>query len=171
MKKKSLFRWICLAVLITLFTGCTKTAPQPTQSPLISPLDTSASQAASPVSSPIPGLPGWNDTPLSGKSTIRGYIKITQPTILLGELFLAKAVATSDPNISLLELDEKASPRAIINRDTNQFIFTDIEPGKYGLIVWEPMNSFPVNAPETQQTLFFEVKANEITDVGVISIP
>lgn len=170
METKNLFRRICLLFLAVPLIGCTAT-PQPTPLPLISPVDTSVVQVASPFSTPIPDLSGWNDMPASGKGAIRGYIRVTQTTVLLGELFLAKAVATSDPNISLLELDENASPRAVINRATDQFIFTNIEPGKYGLIVWEPMSSFPLNDPETQQTLFFEVEANDIVNLGILTVP
>ena len=168
MKIKSLFCQICLVVLVFLVTGCQPTQPQ---SPAISPVGTPAVQAASPISTPVPDLPGWNDAPSSGKSTIRGYIQITQPTILLGELFLAKAVPTSDPAIDLLELDEKASPRAVIDRTTGQFIFSNVEPGKYGLIAWEPMNSFLINDSETGQTLFFSVKADEALDLGLLAVP
>lgn len=177
MKKKSLFRWgYLIVVVLLLLGGCVDSAPEVTitQSPPTTPRaqdSTVGSEATSPVATPVPDLPGWDAEPSSGKATVRGYIRITQSTVLLGELFLAKSVPTSEPGINLLELDEATTPRALIERDSGQFIFTDIEPGEYGLIVWEPMNSFPVNDPDTQQTLFFEVKAGEIVDLGVLPVP
>jgi len=112
-----------------------------------------------------------NATPTPGTDILRGRIEITSPTVLLGELFLAKAVSTSDPKVDLLELDEANSPRALLNRKTGDFIFLNVEPGKYGLIVWEPMNSAPVNDPSTGETLFIELPPNHIVDVGILYFP
>ena len=177
MKKQNLFRWIHLIAIVSLLlVGCVDSESEVvvTQSLLATPRSQDAktdSGSISPIDTPIPDLPGWDAEPVPGKGTVRGYIKITQPTILVGELFLAKSVPTSEPGINLLELDETTAPRAFINRDSGQFIFTDIEPGEYGFIVWEPMNSFPINAPDTQQTLFFEVGADEVVDLGILAVP
>ena len=177
MKNKNVFCWIfTISIVFFLLVGCSGLDEKTTltQSPLATPDPqgpASGAGAISPLATPISDLPGWSTEPDSGKSNIRGYISITQSSVLLGELFLAKSVPTSNPDIYLLELDEQTAPRAVIDRDSYQFLFTDIEPGEYGLIVWEPMNSFPVNDPKTQQTLFFEVKAGEVVDLGILPIP
>lgn len=176
MKKQRFFQWMSfLAIGLLLLGGCVELTEMPvTQSSLPTPDSQDVvpvSSTVSPVATPIPDLPGWDIRPDPGKGNIRGYIEIAQSSVLLGELFLAQSVPTSNPDINLLELDELVAPRAVIDRNSYQFLFTNIEPGEYGLIVWEPMNSFPVNDPSTQQTLFFEVKANEVVDLGVLSIP
>ena len=70
-----------------------------------------------------------------------------------------------------VELDHDNSPRALVDRGTGRFIFVDAEPGKYGLIAWEPMSSAPVPDPETGETLFFEVSADEVLDLGTLHFP
>lgn len=177
----------CLAVL--LLAGCggggetpESTAPPPpteTSSPLPTPLPGGSSPiptpppgASSPIQTPAaPDLPDWDAEPAPGRAVLRGHIEVTQPTALLGELFLAAAVPTSDPEIDLLELDEDKSPKAEINRSTGEFIFRDVEPGKYGLIAWEPLNSRPLNDPATGATFMFELPADQITDVGTLYFP
>jgi hypothetical protein len=139
-----------------------------TSSPLETPAGTTAE---SPLPTPGPGLPDWDARPASGTANLRGSLVLTEQSILLGELFLARAMPTDNPEVYLLELDEKTAPRAMIDRATGQFLFTNVEPGTYGLIVWEPMSSAAVNDPETGQTLYIQLTSDEVTDVGTLTFP
>jgi len=169
------FRIVCSLSLAAIFilAGCGSRGgeiPEGTESPLPTPGE--AANASSPIQTPSPGLPDWNAEPAPGKAILRGRIEVTQPTtVLLGELFLARAVPTSDPNIDLLELDEKTAPNASINRGTGEFIFINVEPGKYGVIAWEPMSSFPLDNPDTGETLFIELSAGQAIDIGTLYFP
>lgn len=114
---------------------------------------------------------GWNATPQVGKSIIKGKLRIENSSILVGELYLANAVPTSNPEVFLLELDQEIAPKAVIDRETGRFIFLDIVEGIYGIIVWEPLNSFPIKDRYNGQTLFIDVRANKIIELGDIHIP
>jgi len=165
--------WLAILLLAALVSaGCSGTGTAEEGEATSPPLDTpSGTIAESPIPTPEPGLPEWDAQPAPGTANLRGHIVVADQTILLGELFLAKAVPTDKPEVSLLELDEKTAPRATINRATGEFVFVDIEPGKYGLIVWEPMSSAPVNDPKTGQTLYIELVADEATDIGTLNYP
>lgn len=113
----------------------------------------------------------WNATPQVGKSIIKGKLIIENSSILVGELYLANAVPTSNPDVFLLELDQERAPKAIIDRKTGRFIFRDVIEGIYGIIVWEPLNSFPINDRYNGQTLFIDVRANKIIELGDVHIP
>ena len=159
-----------LSIVFALF-GCNVQPTEPMKSPISIPLSGEAStRLGSPVQTPATGLTDWNITPVPGKAILRGRV-IVQPDFLLGELYLGKAVPTSNPNVDLIELDEKTAPRAIINRSTGEFIFLDVEPGKYGLVAWEPMNSLLVKDPQTGYTLFVTLLADQVIDVGALLIP
>lgn len=125
----------------------------------------------SPIATPVVGPLEWEATPEAGKANLRGQLLITEQTALVGELYLAAAVPTSDPDIYLLELDEKNSPRALFDRTTGDFVFLNIEPGKYGLIVWEPMQSAPLADSETGATLYIDLSADQVHDVGTLYFP
>ena len=73
--------------------------------------------------------------------------------------------------VDRLQLSEDTSPRAVINRSTGDFIFLDVDPGKYGLIAWEPLGSQPLNDPATGETLFIELPADKTTDIGEVYFP
>lgn len=161
---------ISILLILTVLSNCTKDAtPTSTTSPLVSPL-TMDSPIAVPQSVNLP--PEWNMTPESGKAMVRGLINMPDPpTALLGELFLAKTMPTNNPEIELLELDQDAAPRAIIARDSMAFVFVNVEPGRYGLIAWEPMNSMVLNDPKTGQTLYIDISAGQIVDLGALNFP
>lgn len=113
----------------------------------------------------------WNSKPHAGKAIIKGTLKVTRDDILIGELYLSKAVPTSQEGILLIELDQNSDPRAYIDRQELKFIFTNIDPGVYGIVTWEPLSSFPLSDPRTGDTLFIHVTENSIIDLGVLYIP
>lgn len=159
-------------LIISLASSCnqsTQVTSIVTSSPPSTPKKSGSIQ--SPIQTPSSELPGWNATPAPGKSNLRGRIVITRSSIVLGELYLARAVQTDREGVALLELDEKNSPRASIDRNTGEFVFLNVTPGTYGLIVWEPQNSFPVADPDTRETLFVELPADEVVDVGSLEVP
>lgn len=149
MHDKASFTSCLFIIILCTASGCSR----PTTGN-ISPLETS---------SPLP-------TPLPGKAIVRGRI-LTSPTAILGELYLAKAVPTSNPDIDLLELDESQAPRALINRNTGEFAFINVAPGKYGIIAWEPMSSAPISDPMSKETLFIELRAGQVADLGELYFP
>ncbi len=160
----------CLLVVLVV-VGCNdRNATEEVGSTQASPTRASTPAQQSPLATP-PLTATWDAKPAPGMASLRGRIEITQDNVLLGELFLAKAVPTSQPDTDLLELDEENSPRALLDRATGEFLFVDIEPGKYGLIVWEPMASGPVNDPQTGETLFVELGADEAIELGTLYYP
>lgn len=156
--------WATLFAAAALF-GCNALPSEPMTSPIAT-----TEGANSVISTPPSEIIHWDITPNPGKAILKGRV-IVQPNFLLGELYLGKAVPTSDPNIDLIELDEKASPRAILNRVTGEFIFLNVDPGKYGLVAWEPMRSILVNDPQTGSTLFITLSAGQVKDIGTLLIP
>jgi hypothetical protein len=179
MKLEVRVRFLLFVVLILMsvtVAGCAGEEATPEGSTAaVSPLPQKPSRPSvaddSPLSAPPSEPIDFDVKPAPGKAVLKGQIELTMETILIGELFLATAVPTSNPEIDLLDLDTEAAPKAAIDRSTWQFIYVDIEPGKYGIIVWEPLSSAPVNDPETGKTLYIELSPDQIADIGVLKIP
>jgi hypothetical protein len=168
--------WIAVLLVLSLVIGaCARPAEKATPSQSTSSDSPIAAQEQSSPLSP-PASPSteldMNVKPSPGKAVLKGRIDRSQPSnVLLGEMFLGKAVPTSNPEVDLIELDEKTAPKALVRRDTGDFIFIDVEPGKYGLIVWQPTDSHLVDDPKTQQTLFVTLEPNQTQDVGTLRLP
>jgi hypothetical protein len=88
-------------------------------------------------------------------------------TLYLGNTIYANGQEDSPP---LVTFSEGESPAGIQDPNTGRFLFTDVPPGEYGIINWTAVVSSLVHDAETQQDLLFEVKANEVKDLGVILI-
>jgi hypothetical protein len=164
---------IVILLLALVCVGCGQDEEQ------AAPTDVASGESAAPtetvLESPIPtpaiSAQDWEATPEAGKATLKGRIVITDQMYLLGELYLAAAVPTSNPEIYLLELDEQNSPRALLDRTTWNFLFQNVEPGKYGLIAWEPMQSAPLSDSETGETLYIDLAADQVLDIGTLFLP
>jgi hypothetical protein len=178
MKSKPRVYFVLFAVLafVSVFAmGCKGATEEPVETTVaVSPLPQQSigpGVADSPLVAPPSDPIDFEVKPAPGKAVFKGTIQLTTSTVVLGELFLATAEPTSDPGIDVLGLDQESAPKASIDRSTGQFIYVDVEPGKYGLIVWEPLNSYPVADPETGKTLFVELLPDQVIDVGELSIP
>jgi hypothetical protein len=51
------------------------------------------------------------------------------------------------------------------------FLFTDVIPGKYSLVLWTPMNTSLLRDEETNIYVSVEVKAGELVNLGSIHLP
>ena len=165
---------LLVVLLLTLLcVGCGQDEEQVAPTATVAEENSTSTEAAldSPIPTPVISTLELAATPEAGKANLRGRIVITENTALLGELYLAAAVPTSDPDIYLLELDEDNSPRALLDRTTWDFIFLNVEPGKYGLIAWQPMQSSPIDDSETGETLFIDLSAGDVQDIGILFFP
>ncbi|MGC9332529.1 MAG: hypothetical protein ACP5JJ_00145 [Anaerolineae bacterium] len=171
---------IALLLIGVLIAGCgsedeefpsptTTVAPPSTTAPSTEG-ETMQSPLESPLPTPVQAIP-WDAQPTPGKANLKGRIVLTSSTVLVAELLLAKAVSTDVADVELLELDIDIAPRAYIDRTTGEFLFVHIEPGRYGVIAWEPMNSTPLVNQETGESVFIDLTADEVKDIGTLSIP
>jgi len=60
-------------------------------------------------------------------------------------------------------------PKAKQAKD-GSFAFSDVEPGKYILLIWSPMSILPLKDAETQEEIILIVKAGEEINLGTIYI-
>ena len=70
----------------------------------------------------------------------------------------------------MIAFSESDAPNSIQDNE-GHFLFVNISPGTYALALWSPVASTIIQDPDTQLYLIFEVRAGEVTDLGVIGIP
>lgn len=88
------------------------------------------------------------------------------PTLILGTLVFA-----SDPNAAppLVGYSEETDPKATQDL-SGKFIFTDIKPGSYGIVVWTPGSHTLVNDSQGN-TVQVTVEAGKVVDLGNVYVP
>lgn len=103
---------------------------------------------------------------ITGKVIERGTKEVyLAPTLILGELTFA-----DNPDAPpLVGFSEKTDPKGIQDQ-SGKFIFQDIKPGKYSIVVWTPMSQTLVSDADGN-TLFVTVEAGKVTDLGNVFVP
>jgi hypothetical protein len=169
--RRPLFFAVLILLPLSLSTAaCNNLTPTPFDSPLPSIKTVVQTSPLSPTQ-PAP-TPVVIPTSQPGYGTVRGTLVIApEASVVVGEMFLAEAVKTSDPNIKMPALDIEHSPRAVFQRRTGEFVFVDVPPGEYGLIAWEPFSSILVNDPKTGNTLFILVEPDRVIELGELGVP
>ncbi|MBN1887675.1 MAG: hypothetical protein JW850_06780 [Thermoflexales bacterium] len=162
--KSMVFIVICVSVMNA---GCKGPSPTSTVSPVsVSPLATAAPPPAASATPPV--FP----TSQPGLGTITGILlqRTTRATILLGEIYLGEVIETTEPGMPVVGLDKAVAPQAVIDRDTGQFVFYDVSPGRYALEVWIPLSNYILVDDPKGGTQFVTITGDESVDVGTVWI-
>jgi hypothetical protein len=110
--------------------------------------------------------------PSSGNGVIIGTLLVngdeTQP--FLTTLYLASITsAASENHPPTVYFSIKNDPIATQEKSTGRFMFGDVIPGQYALVISTPGETSIV-PDENGNTLVVDVKSNEVTDLGVIPV-
>jgi hypothetical protein len=88
----------------------------------------------------------------------------------ISTLYLAETVPPSTPGYPpLIAFSEKSDQLGIQDVETGRFLFTNVPPGEYAIIVWNPFGGNPLT-DEKGDSIIFTVNAGEVKDLGVIPI-
>lgn len=158
MKRISLIALLFI-LLTSLLAGCQS---QTTPAPPVAEPTTAATDA--PTSIP---------TPASDRASMTGVIakKVGEsgeevyPNI---RLYVGILLIDSTGQKTLARVDEKNAPQTRTDQQ-GRFVFKDLEPGKYILVVQVPPNNLmKLNHPETGRDMVIELAAGELKDMGTL---
>ena len=109
--------------------------------------------------------------PAPGTATVVGILKIehTDQPMAGVELYLALHIGV-DENTPIYSLEPSSAPHAVVENN-GRFVFKDVPPGRYSIVVWNPFNSFLVRDPKTGLELVIDVRPNQIYDLGILFEP
>lgn len=152
---------LVLGVMLTLVTGCSLSNSQ-TTSPISTPGGTSPLPSPSPpVSMPSPQV-------ALGKGAIIGVILNQDGTPFEGKVkvFLTPFYQHETDDWGIYVLDPNKATTVTL-ADSGAFQIVDIEPGDYVLVVGRTPETATLIPGDDGQAQVFEVKRDEITDVGI----
>jgi len=152
--------WLIVGVLG--IQGCSQ---GPESLATLSPLEPSRSVLATPVVESLP-----LSSPSPGLAVVRGMIvdSQTQQVPLEGVVYLGN-VASMDTGKPVIRLDRETAPFAIPAK-SGEFVFQNVIPGEYGLVLYTPDFSFLVDDPQGEGSLIFTVVPDQVLDVGRIKV-
>lgn len=121
--------------------------------------------------------PDHLDTPQPSKNTgvVLGRLitdnGITSP-YLAPAIYLGRAIPADKPEFPpLISLDIEIDPLAVQDKNGN-FIFTSVQPGQYGLLLWSPYSQTLIVDPDNEGfPLLIEVQQGSIVELGTIIVP
>jgi hypothetical protein len=82
-------------------------------------------------------------------------------------LYLAETVKDSTGRDSFAALDRIRSPRTVTD-DQGGFVFSNVPPGNYGLILDAITNSYLLTKPGSEEALLIEVSAEKQVGLGTL---
>jgi hypothetical protein len=152
-----------LTILVMLLSACNANTPAiPLSSPLGSPLAQ-------------PSVVLSYAKPSAGKGAATGRL-VTQANgqeigYLGGDLYLAGFLAGSKSDAPpIVSFSVDINPKAVVYQADGQFAFTDIAPGTYTLVVWNPATSFIVENPG-KGAVVVVIEPDKVAEIGKILIP
>jgi len=125
----------------------------------------------SPIATPDASINKFNCSPSTASyGSVKGTLYLTDHRPAVGSILYLGDYVGLETNAPLVIVDPSRHPYTRTG-DGGQFCFRDVPPGRYGLVVWNAVESVLVTDPATGYSLLVEVKAGIITNVGNIFSP
>jgi len=107
-------------------------------------------------------------TPSSGRGVVVGRLVTNAPDSLIGlSIFLGDVIVINE-HAHAAFLNRQQAPIGRLDTTSGWFVFTDVDPGLYALIISEPeVGSWVYMNPEGD-IIVIEVLANEVTNLGEV---
>lgn len=155
-------RYILAVTWVTLLLLVSCDLPQPSLVPGTSPL-------TSPLSVEMPRPTLVVPAPNLGTGVVIGAVVVRdtqQPMSGIG-LYLGRNIG-SESDSPLYGVDPQTAPYVVAD-DYGRFVFADVPPGEYVLVLWTPHQSIMVSDIATGGALQFTVAEGQIADLGTVS--
>lgn len=144
-------------------------APQP-ESPL----------GLAPAEANLSGCAQDFPTPTDGTGVVCGGVISASPTtkyLLAGDFYLAPVIYTKakledgkEIDVPFVSLNVGTDKIADIKTETGGFVFLNVPPGEYSVVIYTPIQSFLFHDGTGQNTLMFTVEAGEVEQLAQLPL-
>ena len=109
-------------------------------------------------------------TPSDGKGVVYGELKVNTETagFYISNLFLSPVTSATE-DLSSVTYSAGIDPVATHDSGTGQFVFTDVNPGQYALMIWTTNRAYPL-ADNLEKSIIVTVKPGDSQDLGIINL-
>lgn len=89
-----------------------------------------------------------------------------EPAPLIGaNVYLGEILSSTEGVEGLVKLDKTSAPKAMVN-GLGQFAFTDVPPGRYGLMLDLPEGAILLNNPDNGGDMIVEIVGGDVDELG-----
>ena len=99
---------------------------------------------------------------------VKGIIQTEEPTDRIGLILYLGQIISDSNGMYGGYLNPEIAPVAIYDSNNGEFVFVDIEPGEYSLIIHEVVFGGQAYMDETGSVEIITVEQGLITDLGII---
>ncbi|MBN1921490.1 MAG: hypothetical protein JW892_09610 [Anaerolineae bacterium] len=156
--------FLLFLVLLIGLVACQSTST-PVVVPSVSPLD-SPLTTVSVISTPVPP-----PTPAADRGVVVGTLTSDEPFALVGLILYLGDIIEADDETHVGFLDRSRAPLGQFDSTTGRFVFADVPPGIYSLIIYEVETTGRVYLEPSGDVYVIEVRAGETTDLGAVMLP
>jgi hypothetical protein len=160
-----------LFIMCLIFVACNQESllalPASTDELTVSPL--AVSVMPTPIPAPTLDLTGLE--PVEGLGTVVGALEVRRgaayvpvPDVKLG---IGTTLLDDQGNVRMVGYDASVDPTTTTD-EYGRFVFTDVPPGQYGLILDIVISSFLLSHETSGMSIIFDVEANQIYDVATL---
>lgn len=109
------------------------------------------------------------DEPAAGTGSVRGKLVVERPEMLLfltSDLYLGSVVfSQGEISLPFVSMQLSRAPKATEKNDAGEFVFEDVEPGLYALVLYTAASQYIVPEPGGTDVLYLQVEAGEIIEL------
>ncbi len=114
------------------------------------------------------GTPEIISTGSPEKGTVKGQLSIENHTELVGLVLYLGDVITDSNGLNGGFLNVETAPLAKFDETSGDFVFSNVVPGEYSLIIKEVVFGGKLLTDESGNARVIEVSAGSITDLGIV---
>ena len=112
--------------------------------------------------------PGAIPQAASSSGVVVGMIQVNKEPIPNLTIYLAEVLIDGEGQERVASYDRVNSPRAFTNEE-GQFVFSNIQPGNYGLVLDTVLSSYLLHLPQEDVALIITVEAGEATSIELLN--
>jgi hypothetical protein len=181
MKKVSIL--VAIILLLSLLSACAST-PEPPEATVI--VATQQQSEETPESYPVPQQPPANNpaypvpeqeavptvvqpeiTPDPSMATVEGVLLYNSKPIPGAILYLSEVVRSEDGEAGVVAF-ERSAPTKTFTTTEGEFVFYNIPPGEYGLVIDVIAASYLLSYPDGSEEILVTISSNESIDLGTL---
>ena len=111
--------------------------------------------------------PGAIPEPSSSSGVIVGVVQVNGEPVPNLTIYLAEVLTDGEGLERVASYDRINSPKAYTD-ESGQFVFSEIRPGRYGLVLDTVLSAYLLHLPQEDAALVIGVEAGEQTEIEVL---